>query len=186
MRLTISLSSEPSSVVGFHAERQRGVIGVHAGLELRQEVLDLIDRDGVADAGVDPAALLERAAAVDADQFALHVEQRAAGVAGVDRRVDLDAVGVFQQRAGRILIAMHAADQAERHGGREVGGQQERIAHRQRPIAGLHLVAVAQLGVGELVARLLGQQLDEGHVADLVEADQDGIVKHGRRADRTS
>ena len=111
---------------------ERGVIGVEAGPQMAHEVLDLVDRDGVADAGVDAAAFVERAAAVDADQLALHVEQRAAGVARVDRRVDLDAIGVFEKAVPTgILIAMDAADQAEGHGRREVGGQQERVAHRQ-------------------------------------------------------
>ena len=79
---------------------------------MAEEVLDLVDRDGIADADVHAAALFERAAAVDADQPALGIEQRAAGVAGIDRGVGLQAVGVFQQRAGRILIAMHAGDDA--------------------------------------------------------------------------
>ena len=78
---------------------------------------------------------------------------------------------------GRVLVAVDAADQAERHGRREVGREQERVAHRQRPVAGLDLVAVAHLGEGELLARLLGEQLDEGHVADAVEADEDGVVE---------
>ena len=77
----------------------------------------------------------------------------------------------------RRLVAVDAADQAEGHGRREVGGQQERVAHRQRPVAGAGLVAVAERHERERRALLLGQQLDEGHVADLVQADEDGVVE---------
>ena len=117
-----------------------------AALEVAEEALDLIDRDRVADADVDAAALFERAAAVDADQPAVGIEQRPAGVAGVDRGVGLQAVGVFEQRAGRILVAMHAGDDAVADGRLEIVGQQERIAGDIDPIADADAVAVAQLG----------------------------------------
>src|SRR5262249_1448038 len=132
---------------------------------------------GVADARVDPRPLVERAAAVNADQLAVHVEQRAPGVAGVDGGVDLQAVGVLQQGPLRVLVAVHAADQAEGDRGCEVGGQQEGVAHGQGPVALAALVAVAQGGEGELLAVGLGQQLDQGDVADLVEPDQDRVVQ---------
>ena len=63
--------------VAGHPGAQRGVIDDPAALQVAEEILDLIDRDGVADADVDAAALLERAAAVDADQPALR--RRTAG-----------------------------------------------------------------------------------------------------------
>ncbi len=108
--------------LAFHAGAQRGVVGVDADAQVAHEVLDLVDGDGIADAGVDPAALLQRDTTVDTDQFAVHVEQRAARVTGVDRGVDLDAVGILQQRAGRVLVTVNAADQAEGDGRREVRG----------------------------------------------------------------
>ena len=154
------------------------MVGVESGPQMPQKVLDLVDGDGVADAGVDAAAFLERAAAVDADQFAVHVEKRAAAVARVDRRINLNAVGVFEERAGRVLIAVDAAYHAISHGRREVGGQQERIAQGQRPVAGSHRVAVAHFGEGELLAFLVGKQLDEGHVTDLVKSDQNGMIEN--------
>ena len=80
------------------------------------------------------------------------VEQRPAGVAGVDRGVDLDAVGVFQKRPGRRLIAVHAADDAVGHGRLKVGRQQKRVAHGEAPVADAHRVAVAQRRVREIVA----------------------------------
>ncbi len=177
-RLDDHLAQSAFVGLALHQGPQSGVVCVQPHPQLTQEVLDLVDRDGVADSRVDPAALLERAPAIDADQLAGHVEQRAARVARVDRGVDLDAVGVLQQGAGRVLVAMHSADQAEGHGRSEVGGQHERVAQGQRPVARLDLVAVSHPGVGELVARLLGQQLDQGHVADLVQPDQDGVIEH--------
>ena len=91
---------------------ERGVIDDPAAMQHAEEILDLVDRDGVADADAHAAAFLERAAAVDADQASLGVEQRAARVARVDRGVGLQAVGVFQQRAGGELVAMHAGNDA--------------------------------------------------------------------------
>jgi hypothetical protein len=38
---------------------------------------------------------IERAPAVDANDLPIEVEERPAAVAGVDRRVNLDAIGVF-------------------------------------------------------------------------------------------
>ena len=57
--------------VGAHPGAERGVIDDPAAVQSAEKVLDLVDRDGVADADVHPAAFLERAAAVDADQPAL-------------------------------------------------------------------------------------------------------------------
>ena len=158
--------------IGRHGCAERGVIDDPAALQLAEEVLDLVDRDGVADADVDAAALFERAAAVDADQLAVGVEQRPAGVAGVDRGVGLQAVGVFEQRAGRILIAMHAGDDAVGDRRLEVVGQQERIADDVDPIADAARVAVAQLGGGKLV---FAEELDQGDVAARIEADEHGV-----------
>ena len=68
---------------------------------------------------------------------------------------------------------MRRGDDAVGHGGLEVGGQQEGIAHGEDPIAGAELVAVAQFGVGEIVA---AEELDQGHVAGRIEADDHGVV----------
>ena len=45
-----------------------------------------------------------------------------------------------------ILVAVHAGDDAVGHGRLEIGGQQERIAHGEHPIAARSTVAVAQFG----------------------------------------
>ncbi len=126
---------------------------------MAHEILDLIDRQRVAHAGIHRAALVlhHRAAAVDADQLALHVEERAAAAAGIDRRVDLDAVVVLDDEAGRVLVAMHAADHAEGDARHEVGGQPLRVAHGDGPVPFVNEIAVAQRGDRELLAFLLRQ-----------------------------
>ena len=48
-----------------------GMVRVQPGAEMSHEVLDLVDRDGIAHAHVDPAAFLERAAPIDPHQAAL-------------------------------------------------------------------------------------------------------------------
>ena len=70
---------------------------------------------------------------------------------------------------------MHAADEAERHGRREVGGEQERIVASDQSPAGAWLSR--RKTAWELVAFLLRQQLDERHVADLIEADQHRVIE---------
>ncbi len=153
---------------------ERGMVDHAAALQVAEEILDLVDRDGIAHADVDAPALLERAAAVDADQPPLGVEQRPAGIARIDRRVGLQAVGVFQQRAGRGLVAMHARDHAVAHRGLEIRGQQKRIADGKAPIAGLNFVAVGHFGVRKIVA---AEQLDQGHVAGRIDAHDHGVVQ---------
>ena len=129
-----STTTRPSASVET-VGAERGVVDDPAALQMADEALDLVDRNRVADADVDAAALFERAAAVDADQLAVGVEQRPAGVAGVDRGVGLQAVGVFEQRAGRILVAVDAGDDAVGDRGLEIVGQQERIADDVDPVA---------------------------------------------------
>src|SRR4051795_1109071 len=74
---------------------------------------------------------------VDADDLALQVEKWSAGIAVIDRRIDLDELIV--RRA--IEIAMQGADNARRDG----PFQPERIADRQNSIADTQVVAVAAL-----------------------------------------
>ena len=56
----------------------------------------------------------------------------------------------------------------------KIGGQQERIADGEAPIADLHLVAVGQFGGGKIVA---AEQLDQRHVAGRIEPDDHGVVQ---------
>ena len=136
------------------------------------EALDLIDRDGVADADVDAAAFFERAAAIDADELAGGIEHRSAGVAGIDGGIGLQAVGVFEQRAGGKLVAMDAGEDAVGYGGFEIVGEQKRIADDVDPLADAAGVAVAELG-GRKIA--FAEQLDKSDVAARIEPDEHGV-----------
>ncbi len=163
-----------STFVRRHGRSERRVIDDATTAEVTQESLDLVHGDGVADADIDTAAFLKRATPVDADQFPLRVEQGPARVAGVDGCIGLDAVGVFQNRTGRILIAVDAGDDAEGYGGAEVGGQQERIAGGETLLSDAHRVAVGDHGGGKVVA---AQELDQSHVARGVDAHHDRVVE---------
>ena len=98
-------------------------------LQLRDDVLRHVRRDREADADRPAGRRVDRR--VDADHLAVHVEQRAARVAAVDRRVGLDEVVV------RPLMDVAAArrDDAGGHG----AAQAERIADRQHPVADARL-----------------------------------------------
>ncbi len=160
-------------VVGRHPGAQRGMIDDPPAVQDAEEILDLVDGNGIAHVDAHAAPLVERAAAVDAHHLPLAVEQRAAGVAGIDRGVGLQAVGIFQERAVGELVAMHAGDDAAGDRGLEVGGQEEGIAHGEDPVAGPQAIAVAEFGMGEIVA---AQHLDQGHVAGRIEPDDHGVV----------
>ena len=125
----------------------RVVLRLRLVLRLRREraVLHLlhhadggVDRDGEADALV--AAGLRVDLLVDADHFAVGVEQRAAGVAGVDRGVGLDAAG-DGGAVGRLQLAVGRGDDAARE--REV--EAERVADGDDFLADGDLGRVAEL-----------------------------------------
>ena len=153
---------------------ERGVVHDPAGPQAAEEIPQLVGGDGVAGADIDPPALLERGPAVDADQPARGVEQAAAGVAGIDRGVHLDAVGVFEDRAGRKLVAVDARDDADADRRAEIGRQQEGIAGGEAGVAHGHGVAVGEHGMGEVVA---SDEFHEGHVAGRIEAHEHGVVE---------
>src|SRR5256714_13751250 len=73
--------------------RRRGVPFSYVGpsLERRQELGDLVDRDGEADADAAVNRALDRI--VDADDLALRVDERPARIPWIDRGVGLDQVG---------------------------------------------------------------------------------------------
>ena len=57
-----------------------------------------------------------------ADQFTGRIKQRTARVTRIDRRVGLDTVGIFEQRAGRVLVTVRARNDPVSNRRREVGG----------------------------------------------------------------
>src|SRR5947209_10668274 len=74
---------------------------------------------------------------IDTDHLALHVEQRSAGIAVIDRGVDLNELVV--RRA--IEVAVQGADDARRDGALAA----ERVADRQNAVSDTDLVTVADL-----------------------------------------
>src|SRR5581483_2725327 len=109
-------------------------------LQLGNDVLRGVDRRSEADADV--AAALAEDRGVDADDFAAEIDQRPAGVAGVDRRVGLDEV-VIRTRAD---VAALGADDTRRDGALEAEG----VADRDDPFADLELVRIAELRHGKV------------------------------------
>ena len=110
-------------------------------LELSDDGLHGVGGNGEGDA--DRAAGRREDRGVDADHIAVDVEGRAAGIALVDRRVDLDEVVI---RAGADVAAARR-DDAGRHGAAEA----ERIADRDHPVADARRV------VGKLHVREVGR-----------------------------
>ena len=124
------------------------------------------------------ADTLESAAAgvnggVDADHFAGHIHERAAGIAGVDGGVGLD-------EALELMADVGAVFGADDSGG-DGGIQAEGAADGENPIAHLHAIGIAELGDGEVV---VGFNFDDGEVGIFVEADDARTVFGGIAVER--
>ncbi len=120
-----------------------------------------LGRDGEADA--DGGAGRRGDGGIDAHHLALHVEHRTAGVAGVDRRVDLQEI---VERA-RADIAPARRDDA----GGDRAAEAERVAGAHHPVAHLDRAAVAPADIGQRGRR---GHLDQRHVGQIVHADHLG------------
>ena len=133
-----------------------------AGLRRRDDIFDHIDRNGEANA--DRTARLRENRRVDADQPPLHVDQRAAGIAGIDRGVGLDEEAIV---GDADLGAREGRHNALRHRLADAKG----IADGQRQIADFDGVGIAQFKHrkvfltpldaqhGEIAARIAQQNL---------------------------
>jgi hypothetical protein len=127
-----------------------------------------VGRDREADALVAAGARQDRG--VDADQVAVHVDQRAARVAGVDRRVGLD----------EVLVVLDAdrgpADRRDDAHGHRLADA-ERVADRQHDLAEPQLRRVADRdGLERRQLAALGRhQLQHRDVAARIAADQPGV-----------
>src|SRR5262249_13785508 len=99
--------------------------------QLSHHGLHHVRRDREADADVAARAREDRR--VDTDELAVQIDERATGVAGVDRRIGLDEVLVALRVDAR---APERADDSRRHGVTET----ERVADRYNVIADLDLV----------------------------------------------
>src|SRR5580658_1596647 len=105
---------------------------------------------------------------VDADHFASHIDERAAGIAGVDGGVGLN-------EALKLVADVGAIFRADNSGG-DGGIQAEGTADGENPVADLHAVGIAELGNGELV---VGVNFDDREVGVFVETDYAGVVFGG-------
>src|SRR3954469_13120330 len=123
-------------------------------------------------ADADRAAGRRQDRRVDADHLAVHVEQRSARVAFVDRGVGLDVVVI---RAGLDVPAARRDD-----AGRDRAAEAERIADRDDPVARPHLVGVAERHGLE---RLFGLHAQHGEVDLRILADDLGLEALAVRED---
>ena len=108
---------------------------------------------------------------VDADHFAVHVDQRSTGVAGIDGGVGLNKG--LELAAGNDVAAL-GGNNARRHGLR----QAKRAAYGQNPVAHLHAVGIAHLRSRKCAVHL---DFDHGEIGFLIGANHLGIVLHARR-----
>src|SRR5262249_21400042 len=154
----------------LHAEPAPGDMTIV--LELRDHALRGRGWDIEADS--DRASGRRKNRGVDAQHVAVGVERRAAGIAAVDRGIDLDVV-----LSAATDVAPGGRDDAGRHG----PAQTERIADRNRPFANprrmireLHIREVAALDLNERkIALLVGADDLGGMGLAVVGRDRDGI-----------
>ena len=118
-----------------------------------------IDGDGEADVlGGDAGLGLGGDERIDADDVAVDIAERAAGVAGVDGRVGLDepeeeGAGLIRRAAGGLLgRPAEGADDAGADG--RPAGEGERVTDGDQPITGGKGTGLAELRDGEIVARI--------------------------------
>ena len=126
-------------------------------LELLHHLLGYVDRNREADPGVAAGAAVD--GGIDADDLPLGVEQWAARVARVNRRVGLDEV---------IVVAAERAPLGADNPGRDGRGETERAADCDYPVADLRGAGLAQRSHRQ---RLLGVNLDERKVGFGILAD---------------
>src|SRR5271157_2595115 len=149
---------------GDGANAERGTAHASERDQIVDHSFGGVDGDGEAYAGALSDAGGDHG--VDADDLAVPVEQRAAGVAGVDGGVGLN--GFFDDQAVWLLHLADGTDDAAREG----SGEAERIADGIDFLADLQIGRVAEdhrLQVG-------GFDLDYGQVMRLVGADDGGLI----------
>ncbi len=142
-----------------------GVFGFALFLQLDDGALDRRDRHGEADAGVGARVGLDLL--VDAEHAGAGVEQRAAGVAGVDRGIGLDRP-LDLELGQRFDRAVGGRDDAHR----ERLLLTEGAADRRHRLADDEVVVVTQLQRVQFEA--IGFDFQQGDVGEGVEADDLG------------
>ncbi|MCW2426034.1 hypothetical protein M2260_000942 [Rhodococcus erythropolis] len=134
----------------------------------------LIDRDGETEA--DGTALGTRRRSergdrrVDADQLAVHVDEGAAGVAGVDRCVGLQSVDDGVLVAG-LAARGHRAIECGDDAFGDRAGKAERGPDGHNLLSDLNVAGVPEIDGGEVVAAV---DLDDGDVRDGIGTDKGG------------
>src|SRR3984893_13173236 len=121
--------------------------------------------EGTANPIPDRAARRRVNCGINADHLPVKIEGRSAGVAAVDRSVDLQEIVV----KALVDVTPECGDDPGGHRAAEP----ERIAHRDYPIPDLGVIAVFPCHVGKL---LVGIDLEKGDVGLLVAADHFGSV----------
>ena len=134
----------------------------------------MVGRYRIAHADVYSPSLLKRCPPIQTNNIASGIEERASGVARVNRRIHLQAVGVFQNRAGGELVAMRARHDTGTDGRLEIGCQQKWVAGSKAKIAYLDQIAIRKCRIGKIVA---AHQLDERHIASRIQPNKHGIVE---------
>ena len=122
-------------------------------LELVGDAADHVDRNREADADV--AAGAREDGRGEADQFAPQVDQRAAGIAGIDGGIGLDEV------LEAVLIETAAAETADDAGGHRIA-QPEGIADGDDKVADFQFRGIAQGDLRELDGRTLSTAMSVG------------------------
>src|SRR5262249_39005414 len=147
---------------GLDLHADPAAAGLAVVLELSNDRLHGRSGDGKGDAY--RAARGGKDGGIDADHVAVDVEGRAAGIAFIDRRIDLNEVVV---RPGPD-VATTGRDDTSGHRAAEA----ERIADREHPVADARGL-VREVDVGEVAAAI---DLDQGDVGTRVGADHLGGV----------
>ncbi len=127
--------SEPSG----HGERldaKKGAVDAAIGHEIVCDSFGRVDGNGETDACGGASGRVDRG--IDADSFAMTVDERAAGIAAVDRGVGLD--GFINE--GALAGLDRAADGAD-DAGRERALESERIADGQNFLPDLQRAGIA-------------------------------------------
>ena len=115
-------------------------------------------RDRKADA--DAAAGGRENRRVDADNAALEIKGRAARIAAIDRRVDLDKVKI-------LIFTILTADRGNDAAG-DRAAKAERVAHRQHPVADPQVNVVGELDIGLIAGRV---HLQNGKIRQRIGSD---------------
>ena len=145
----------------FHAEK--GAVHAAVGHEIVGNVLCGVDGNGEADAGGGAAGGVNRG--VDANDFAVRIDERAAGIAAVDGGVGLDG---FVNESG--LAGLHGASDGADYAGGERGLEAERITDGENFLAHLERSGISQRQRREVLS--LGIDFQESDVVALVGADE--------------